>query len=577
MDPRTIGILGGGQLGRMLVEAAHRLNLRTTILDADNSPAKQINALSSHVTGSFSSPDDIVQLSKTCDILTTEIEHVDTNILETIEKEGKVDVQPSSQTIRTIQDKYLQKEFLSKHGVAVAESRSIDSPNVEALEKVGEEFGYPFMLKSRTLAYDGRGNFVVKSKESIPNALKTLSNRPLYAEKWALFTMELAVMVVKTRDGKTLPYPTVETIHENNICKLVYMPARTTLSVRTKAQKLAEEAVKHFPGAGIFGVEMFLLNDDIILVNEIAPRPHNSGHHTIETHSTSQFEAHIRAILDLPLPPSITSPRTPSTSSIMLNILGGPRPDFHKAVCKLALETPGATLHLYGKEEARPGRKMGHITVVSDSINTCETLIEPLVRAASYEPSITSILSASLPIPDSPVAVIMGSISDLPIMSAALRTLEDFNLPTQPRIVSAHRMTQELYDFSTTAEKRGVRVIIAGAGGAAHLPGMCASMTTLPVIGVPVKGSSLEGMDSLLSIVQMPNGIPVATVGVNRADNAALLAVRILGAGDGRYRDAMRSFMKGMRDGVVLTDDMLLQVGWKQYLEDKAKKEKENK
>ncbi|KAF3154545.1 phosphoribosylaminoimidazole carboxylase ade2 [Orbilia oligospora] len=573
MDSRTIGILGGGQLGRMMVEAAHRLNLRTTILDADNSPAKQINALSSHVTGSFSSSADILELSKSCDILTTEIEHVDTNILEQIEKEGKVDVQPASETIRVIQDKYLQKEFFIRNNVAVADSVKIDTPSVEALENVGEDFGYPFMLKSRTLAYDGRGNYVVKSKEGVPEALKALSNRPLYAERWAEFTMELAVLVVKTRDGRTLSYPTVETIHENNICKLVYMPARTTVDNRERAQKLAEEAIRHLPGAGIFGVEMFLLKNGTILVNEIAPRPHNSGHHTIETHSTSQFEAHIRAILDLPLPPSITAPRTSTTSSIMLNILGGPDPTSHLQVSKLALETPGATLHLYGKTESRPGRKMGHITVVADSISDCETLIAPLVAATSYTPSL-SLIPASLPTPSSPIAVIMGSISDLPIMSAALKTLDTFNIPTLPRIVSAHRMTQELYEFSTTAEARGIRVIIAGAGGAAHLPGMCASMTSLPVIGVPVKGSSLEGMDSLLSIVQMPNGIPVATVGVNRADNAALLAVRILGAGEGRYRDAMTGFMKGMRDAVVKTDEMLMEVGWKKYLEDKEKEKK---
>lgn len=156
--------------------------------------------------------------------------------------------------------------------------------------------------------------------------------------------------------------------------------------------------------------------------------------------------------------------------------------------------------------------------------------------------------------------------------------------------MSAHRMTEELYRFSMTAESSGIRVIIAGAGGAAHLPGMCASMTTLPVIGVPVKGSSLEGMDSLLSIVQMPNGIPVATVGVNRADNAALLAVRILGAGDGvvsnnlaaageemltsagECRERMKKFMENMRDGVVKTGEMLEVVGWRKYLEDKDKK-----
>lgn len=181
-------------------------------------------------------------------------------MLEDIEKEGRVEVQPSSKTIRIIQDKYLQKEFLQSHDVATAESVAIEGD--VTVDSIGEKFGYPFMLKSRTLAYDGRGNYAVMGEEDVKDAIVALKDRPLYAERWAEFKMELAVMVVKQKDGKCLSYPTVETVHENNICKLVYAPARgISETVRQEARKLAEKAVEHLPGAGIFGVEMFLLQD----------------------------------------------------------------------------------------------------------------------------------------------------------------------------------------------------------------------------------------------------------------------------------------------------------------------------
>lgn len=270
MDQRTVGILGGGQLGRMLVEAANRHEIKVIVLDAENSPAKQINARL-HVNGSFADPEKVRELAKQCDILTVEIEHVDTHVLEEIAESG-VEVQPHWQTLRTIQDKYNQKKRLSSHGVSTVQSIPIKENTATDLEGAGDKLGYPFMLKSRTLAYDGRGNFPVRSKADIPAALAALASRPLYGERWANFHMELAVMVVKIADESsddeatciknTLAYPVVETIHEDSICKLVYAPARNlSVSLQDQAQTLARRTASAFMGKGIFGVEMFLLAD----------------------------------------------------------------------------------------------------------------------------------------------------------------------------------------------------------------------------------------------------------------------------------------------------------------------------
>jgi len=257
MDTRTVGILGGGQLGRMLVEAANRLNIKTVILDAPSSPAKQVNASSTHIDGSFSDSHAIELLAAQCDILTAEIEHIDTHILESLEKQKSVVVQPSPLTIRMIQDKFLQKEHLVQNKIPTPISYAVESNKLEAVRDVGGKLGYPFMLKARTLAYDGRGNYAVKSPKDIEHALKALGNKPLYAEKWASFTKELAVMVIRTTKGNVLSYPTVETIHQDNICHLVFAPARVPLDTQRKAREVAEAAVKTLQGAGVFGVEMF--------------------------------------------------------------------------------------------------------------------------------------------------------------------------------------------------------------------------------------------------------------------------------------------------------------------------------
>ena len=273
---KTIGVLGGGQLGRMLAESANRLNIKVIILDKENAPATQIIAHGDHIAGSFKDSQHIKKLAQICDVLTIEIEHVDADVLKEIEEQShcqggrKVAIEPHWSTIKTIQDKYEQKLRLLAHNVAVADAIPLADDSEAELLRVEARLGYPFMLKSRKDAYDGRGNFPVTSENDVAAAQNALGNRgpnSLYAERWAPFTMELAVMVVNT-GSSTLSFPVVETIHENSICKLVYAPARGVSSVvAAKAQDLAKKAVSCFKGKGVYGVEMFLLPDNSLLIN----------------------------------------------------------------------------------------------------------------------------------------------------------------------------------------------------------------------------------------------------------------------------------------------------------------------
>ncbi|KAI4252595.1 MAG: hypothetical protein LQ352_004197 [Teloschistes flavicans] len=588
---RVVGVLGGGQLGRMLTEAANRLNIKIVTLDAENAPAKQINATAPHINGSFADRDAVCQLAELCDVMTVEIEHVNTDVLEDLSRGIKTgddwrtvrskqrEIQPSWRTIRTIQDKFHQKEHLQARQIPTASSIALEEPTgSQELEAIGQQLGYPFMLKSRTEAYDGRGNYPVKSTENIPSAISALQNRPLYAEKWANFRIELAVMVVKTKDDadldwqqSTIAYPVVETVHEDSICKLVYAPARgVPTSVLENTQELARRAVATFWGRGVFGVEMFWLGDDEILVNEIAPRPHNSGHYTIEACALSQYDAHLRAILGLPILEESMCLIGSTTNAIMLNILGGLEPTSHRTMAERALAVPGASIHLYGKGDARPGRKMGHVTLVADSMDEAASRMKPLISLADHirteklkarsEPTQKGVRKSDGQTQrESPmkgrsplVAVTMGSKSDSSVLAPGIKVLEQLGVPFTATITSAHRTPEKMVKFAQESAGKGIKVIIAAAGGAAHLPGMIAANTWLPVIGVPVKGSVLDGQDSLLSIVQMPvrqicftcsnpivdlglasadppqRGCPVATVAINNSINAAQLAVRIL-------------------------------------------------
>lgn len=502
----TIGILGGGQLGRMLAFDAQRMGMKVVVLDPDpNAPAGQV--ANQHIVGSFRDPQKIAELAQVCDVVTVEIEHVDTDALEALEKQG-VKVQPNARTVRLIQDKYTQKQHFAAQGIPLAPF--LEVADQQAAYQAGEQLGYPFVLKSKRLAYDGRGNAVVRTKDDIQQAVKALGGKELYAEGWIPFTKELAVMITRGLDGKVVAHPVVETIQKDNICHVVIAPANISAKARQQAEKIALEAVSSLDGAGIFGVELFLEADDTVLLNEVAPRPHNSGHYTIEACMTSQFEQHIRAITGLLL--GETNLRVPA--AVMVNILGQETAEATQALVDKAIQIPGASLHWYGKSESRPQRKMGHVTVTGDDLEDIAERLQPLVEV--------DIKSAPQ------VGIIMGSDSDLPVMKQAAAVLKDFGVPFELTIVSAHRTPQRMFDYAQQAHERGLKVIIAGAGGAAHLPGMVAAITPLPVIGVPVRIEPLDGQDALFSIVQMPRGVPVATVAIGNATNAGLLAVRIL-------------------------------------------------
>ncbi|PVF94302.1 Phosphoribosylaminoimidazole carboxylase [Serendipita vermifera] len=593
---------GGGQLGRMLAYPAALLNVDLIILDPlPNAPAKQVvNRYSpsssnpaDHIHESFSDANAVSQLASLVDILTVEIEHINATALqEAQERSSKLEVHPSPSTLQTIQDKLIQKRWLKDHSIAVAPFLEVDGSE-QSVKDAGAKLGYPFMLKSRTLAYDGRGNYVVKSDEDAHKAINALGagadieeakRRKLYAEKWVPFQIEVAVMVVRGKDGEVRSYPPVETIHRDSICHLVYAPLRARdPKVLRRAKELAEQAVASFSGAGVFGVEMFLVADGTLMVNEIAPRPHNSGHYTIEACECSQYENHLRAILGMPL----GSTNMKVSSAVMLNLLGPPPstllasyPSIEE-ISRKALTISGATVHLYGKAESRPGRKMGHITIVGASDAEVRSRLRPLLqlmnvdskdaideklapisqhvddKGSKWPPGTTS----KLPL----VGIIMGSDSDLPVMKDAAKILDGFMVPYELTIVSAHRTPDRLVEYARSAASRGLRVIIAGAGGAAHLPGMVASMTPLPVIGVPVKGSTLDGVDSLYSIVQMPRGIPVATVAINNSTNAGLLAARIIGTSIPDILMQVENYSKRLEAEVMGKVEKLEEVGWDAY------------
>ncbi|KAI0815476.1 phosphoribosylaminoimidazole carboxylase [Xylaria sp. FL0064] len=592
-----IGLLGGGQLGRMLCQAAAPLGITVAVLDAEDCPAKQINHNSLHVTGSFKDPEKIRLLASRCDVLTVEIEHVECDVLEEIATAGvevpspdghgtimkRVPVHPSYKTIRLIQDKFQQKEYFAQNGLPVAPQMAVESGDarIASIEQAAKRFGFPFMLKGAKGSYDGRGNFKVRTADDFKIAAEQMGDQPLYAEKFVPFQMELAVMVMRTEDDdgnlkKVYPYPVVETIHEDSICTKVFYPPRNVAeNITQRAQKIACDVVSRLWGRGVFAVEMFLVGDEI-LVNEVAPRPHNSGHLSIElVPQRSQFRAQLDSILDrVPSPEFSFVPQFPS--AIMLNILGGAESHSHDKLVDLTTDFyhphANAALHLYGKE-SKLGRKIGHITAwgqssveqLSDRIGHLIQCMDEIraERVGLKDTSGQPVLQSG---PTPLVAVTMGSDSDLETLTAGLAVLKDFDVPFVVRITSAHRTPHHMMQFAAEMSKFGCKAIIAAAGGAAHLPGMVASEVALPVIGVPVKASVLDGMDSLLSIVQMPRGIPCATVGIGNSTNAALLAIRILGVAFPEYVEKMKAYQEKMKNEVLAKDETILSIGWEKYL-----------
>lgn len=563
----------------MMALESPRLNISMSFLDpgGDDCPAASAAGKQSVILkGSLNDEEKLRELAKCCDVLTCEIEHIGTDVLQKLEDEG-VNVQPSGRIVKIIQDKFIQKEHFAKAGIPMPPFRDI--PNMEALLEVADRLGTPLMLKSRLGAYDGRGNAVLKdtTEESIHNALSSLgvdiekaksgNNLDLYAEGWINFSSEVAVMVVRSCNGETSAYPAVTAIQTDSICRVVLAPARgIPAALRHKCESIAAKAIESLGkgASGVFGVEMFIAEvngQTDVLLNEVAPRPHNTGHYTQDACAVSQFENHLRAICGLPLGNTSLS----VGAAAMVNVLGansGTAEDTMKG-SNAALSMPRATVHWYGKPGCRKGRKMGHINLTADSHGELDISLSKLLELEAIPVSVIPGGLGTSPL----VGVIMGSQSDLPAMQAAVEILKEFNIPYEVDIVSAHRTPDKLVSYSRAAASRGLQVIIAGAGGAAHLPGMVAALTPLPVVGVPIKTSTLNGQDSLLSIVQMPRGIPVATVAIGNAMNAGLLAVRMLCGSRPELREHMEAYQKEMKEKVDRMSESLLELGSDKFLE----------
>ena len=355
---KRLGIIGGGQLGMMITEAAKNLSdaiSEITVLDpTDNCPAAQAGA--KQIVADFKDELAILKLAEQSDIITYEIESGNTDVLSKL----KAEIEPSPSTLSIIQDKLSQKTFLSENGLPVSQFYEISS--LDDLREKIEDLGLPVLLKSRRDAYDGRGNFKITSSDDVEKAYQHFDGKSLMVEKFVNFKMEVSVIAARNTKGDIATYPLVENIHENNILKVTIAPARVSDDVISNAGEIAKKTMEVLKGAGVFGIEMFIDQDDKILINEIAPRVHNSGHHTLQSCKTSQFEQHLRAILGLELGSTDLVHKT-----VMCNILG---PDGFEGKYKpVQLEKDGAYLKMYGKDVSKPQRKLGHFNVVdlSDS------------------------------------------------------------------------------------------------------------------------------------------------------------------------------------------------------------------
>lgn len=364
-----LGILGGGQLGKMLLTETRKFDIYTCVLDpSDEAPSKI--ACNKFTQGDLMDYETVVNFGKQVDVLTIEIENVNANALETLEKQG-VKVFPSSKTLKIIQNKATQKLFYVDNNIPTANFTRFAylSQIKDAIDNGGLHL--PFVWKAAQFGYDGNGVKVVRSKAD----LKGLQDGECIAETMIPFKNELAVIVSRNVKGEVKTYPVVEMeFHpEANQVEYVICPARIGTKIAHKAQDIALKVSKAFNHVGLLAVEMFQTQDDQILVNEVAPRPHNSGHHTIESSYTSQFEQHLRAILDLPL-----GNTNNKVAAVMVNLVGaeGHSGDVIYENIEDIMAMDGVTPHIYGKKQTRPFRKMGHVTIVNEDLNEARQIAE---------------------------------------------------------------------------------------------------------------------------------------------------------------------------------------------------------
>ena len=365
----TLGILGGGQLGKMMLYETRKFDITTHVLDP--SPEAPCRIACDYFTqGDLMDYDTVYTFGKKVDILTFEIEGVNIEALEALEKEGKK-VYPSAKTLRNIQDKGVQKKFYDTHKIPTAPFSVFETIALVKKAVASGELKLPFVWKSCTGGYDGKGVQVIKNSQT----LDVLPDCPCITEDLVAFKNELAVIVVRNPSAQVKTYPVVEMeFHpQANQVEYVICPARIDDKVAAKARSIAIQVSKAFEHVGLLAVEMFQTNDDQIIVNEVAPRPHNSGHYSIEASYTNQFEQHIRAILDLPLGNTASK-----VGGIMVNLVGEQNHTGDVAYQNIEeiMAMDGVTPHIYGKKQTRPFRKMGHVTIVNQNIDTAREIAQ---------------------------------------------------------------------------------------------------------------------------------------------------------------------------------------------------------
>lgn len=358
-----LGMLGGGQLGRMFIQEALNYDVHVHCMDPDkDAPCKTI--ASSFTVGQLTDYDQVMQFGQDKHVLTVEIEHVNVPALIDLEKQG-VRVFPQPRVLAIVQDKGLQKQFYTENNIPTAPFRSVESK--QAL--IDELPAMPFVLKLRKGGYDGKGVQIIRSEAD----LQTCFDAPCIVEEMVPFLKELSVIVARNEAGETAVYPTVECEFSPtaNLVEFLFSPAEVSVEIEQQATQLAVELIDKLEMVGLLAVELFLTHDGELLVNEIAPRPHNSGHHTIECALTSQFEQHMRSILNAPLGnTTLVSP------GVMINLLGEPT---YEGIAKYSgldevMQLKGVKVHLYGKHFTKPFRKMGHVTIYGAALDEVKTI-----------------------------------------------------------------------------------------------------------------------------------------------------------------------------------------------------------
>lgn len=552
---KRIGIIGGGQLGMMLIEYGFNNDnddVFIRVLDPDDKcSANNTDNIDELFVGSWESVDDLLEFAESLDVITFEIEHINIQGLKKIhETYPSIEFIPSIETLETIQNKVTQKEFMLENNIPTLPFQVIP----ENTDVVHTQLSSEVIWKSACKGYDGHGVQKLKCINGGTSIINP-SAEAAYIEPYIKDREEYSVIVIVFNSiDVIISNPTKMVFHET--LNMLDYCTNSNDDINDDLKSIALKCATSFNSKGLFAVEMLVdrgAHIPKIYVNEVAPRPHNSCHHTIHACPTSAYKYLSRLLIN----PTITrndidTPHTPEKDKkyVMKNILGPKHLDgVRYKILSLSecgnnsnlggnrgSDTKVVQKHLidYKKSCTRPHRKIGHITLVSEEnislseIDRDETLVVPVGG----------------------VAVVMGSTSDWNVMKGACDVLDQLGVPFVKTVISAHRTPSRLTSFANQAYDSGIRCIIAGAGGAAHLPGMIAANTCLPVIGVPVKSekSVLNGVDALHSIVQMPPGVPVACVAINGSKNAGILAAQILG----KFEEVAK-YKKIMSDTVLET------------------------